>query len=261
MTASRFAPALFVAALLFSTIPSPSQQTQAQPQARLAAPIANTSRATLAGSQPPRARIAHDVGAVDSSMPLQSITMYFSRSTQQQADLDALIAAQQNPSSPQYHQWLTPADFGARFGLADADIAKTQAWLQSEGFTVTSVSPSRNSITFSGTASTVASAFGAPLHRYTLNGENHIAPSADLSLPATLAGIVSNVRGLSDFRPRPHVRYGNGAAFRPNFTSAQTGNHFLTPGDVVVFRGEAGRRVRQKGLVLEIRMIQPRQVA
>jgi subtilase family serine protease len=230
MTASRFTPALLFAALLLSAIPSQAQE----PQARLAAPIVNTSRATLAGSQPPRARLARDLGAVDSSTPLQSITMHFSRSAQQQADLDALIAAQQDPSSPQYHQWLTPADFGVRFGLADADIAKTQTWLQSQGFTVLSVSPSRNSITFSGTASTVASAFGAPLHRYSLNGENHIAPSADLTLPAALAGIVSDVRNLSDFRPRPHVRYGNGALYKPNFTSSQTGNHFLTPGDIAV---------------------------
>ncbi len=230
MTASRFAPAFFVAALLLTAISSQAQQ----PQARLAAPIANTSRAALAGSQPPRARMARDLGAVDSSTPLQSITMYFSRSAQQQSDLDALIASQQDPSSPQYHQWFTPAEFGSRFGLADADISKTQSWLESQGFTVQGVSPSRNSITFSGTASTVASAFGAPLHRYTLNGENHIAPSADLTLPSALAGIVSDVRNLSDFRPRPHVRYGDGARVKPNYTSSQTGNHFLTPGDVAV---------------------------
>ncbi len=230
MTATRFTPALLVTASLFSAALIQAQQ----PQARLSAAIANTSRATLLGSQPPRARIAHDVGAVDPATPLQSITMYFSRSAQQQSDLDALIAAQQNPASPQYHQWLTPAEFGARFGVADADIAKTEAWLESQGFTVQSVSPSRNSITFSGTAATVASAFGTPLHRYSLNGENHIAPSADLTLPSALAGIVSDVRGLSDYRPHPHVRKGNGAAFKPNFTSGQTGNHFLTPGDIAV---------------------------
>ena len=233
MTASRFAPALFVGALFLSAM-SHAQQPQVQPQARLAAPIANAARATLAGSQPPRARLAHDLGALDSSTPLQSITMYFSRSAQQQADLDALVAAEHDPSSALYHQWLTPEEFGARFGMADADIAKTQTWLQSQGFTVLSVAPSRNSITFSGTASTAGSAFGAPLHRYNLDGENHIAPSADLSLPSALAGIVSDVRGLSDFRPKPRVRYGNGAAVRPNFTSAQTGNHFLTPGDIAV---------------------------
>ena len=229
MIASRTS-ALFAASFLLFAIPSHSQQ----PQARLAAPIANSSRATLAGSQPPRAHIARDLGAVDSSLPLSSITMYFSRTAQQQSDLDALIAAQQNPASPQYHQWLTPTEFGARFGLADADIAKTQTWLESQGFTVLGVSPSRNSITFSGTAATASSAFGAPIHRYSLNGENHIAPSADLTLPSALAGIVSDVRDLSDFRPNPHVRYGNGARFKPNFTSSQTGNHFLTPGDIAI---------------------------
>ncbi|HEV2578790.1 MAG TPA: S53 family peptidase [Acidobacteriaceae bacterium] len=235
MTASRFTPALLVVAGLFCAGPGFFALSQAQqPQARLSTAIANTSRATLVGSQPPRAHLAHDAGAVDPATPLQSITMYFSRTSQQQSDLDALIAAQQNPASPQYHQWLTPAEFGSRFGVADADIAKTESWLESQGFTVQSVSPSRNSITFSGTAATAASAFGAPLHHYSLNGENHIAPSADLTLPSALAGIVADVRGLSDYRPHAHVRKGNGAAFKPNFTSGQTGNHFLTPGDIAV---------------------------
>lgn len=230
MKATRLTPALLVAASLFSAALTQAQQ----PQARLSTAIANTSRATLLGSQPPRARIAHDLGAVDPATPLQSITLYFSRSAQQQSDLDALIAAQQNPASPQYHQWLTPAEFGARFGVADADIARTEYWLESQGFTVQSVSPSRNTITFSGTAATVAAAFGTPLHRYSLNGENHIAPSADITLPAALAGVVAGIRGLSDYRPHPHLRKGNGAAFKPDFTSGQTGNHFLTPGDIAV---------------------------
>ncbi|HTV08598.1 MAG TPA: S53 family peptidase [Candidatus Aquilonibacter sp.] len=235
MTASRRIPTLLAsAATLLLALPMHSQKSQSTLQPRLAAAITGSARATLAGSQPPRARIATDQGAVQGSTPLPHITMYFTRTPQQQSDLDALIAAQQNPASPEYHQWLTPAQFGARFGLADADIAKVQSWLESQGFSVASVAPSRNSITFSGTASIVASAFGAPLHHYRLNGEAHIAPSADLTLPAQLAAIVSDVRGLSDFRPHPHVRYGNGALYKPNFTSSQTGNHFLTPGDVAV---------------------------
>ena len=71
MIASRFVSAPFVAIFLLSVISSPAQQTQPQPQARLAEPIANTSRATLAGSQPPRAHVSRDLGAVDNSMPLQ----------------------------------------------------------------------------------------------------------------------------------------------------------------------------------------------
>ena len=235
MTATRTASTLLAsAATLLFALPMHSQKPQSGIQPRIATSITGYSRATLAGSQPPRAHIASDQGAVDGSMPLSSITMYFSRSAQQQSDLDALVAAQQNPASPQFHQWLTPTQFGARFGLADDDIAKVQSWLESQGFTVQSVSPSRNSITFSGTASEAASAFGAPLHHYRLNGENHIAPSADLTLPAQLTAVVSDVRGLSDFRPHPHFRKGNGALYRPNFTSSQSGNHFLTPGDIAV---------------------------
>lgn len=204
-----------------------------QPKTRLTAPIEDATRATLPGSQPLRVRQARDLGAVDGSTQLSSMSLVFNRTAAQQAALDALIAAQQNPASPQYHQWLTPAEFGARFGMADADIAKVEAWLQTQGFTVLGVSPSRDRITFSGNARAVASAFGVQLHHYRMpDGATHFAPSGDLTLPAALSGVVADVSNLSDFRPKPRVRYANGAAFRPNFTSAQTGNHFLTPLDV-----------------------------
>ena len=214
--------------LVSPALVSPAQAQQ--PAERLAGGIRNATRAALPGSQPERVRSAEDLGAVDGSTPLASMTLVFSRSAQQQADLEALIAAQQDTSSAQYHQWLTPQQFGARFGMADADLAKAQAWLQSQGFTVDSVAPSRNSISFSGSAAAVASAFGAPLHRYSVGGETHMAPSADITLPSALAGVVAGVRNLSDFRPRPRVRHAS--AVRPSFTSSQTGNHFLTPGDI-----------------------------
>jgi subtilase family serine protease len=162
------------------------------------------------------------------------MTLVFNRSAAQQADLDALLAAQQNPASPQFHQWLTPAEFGARFGMADADLAKVENWLQSQGFAVDSVSPSRDRITFSGSAATVASAFSAPLHHYMLNGNTNIAPSADITLPSALSRVVAAVTNLSDFRPRPHVLHAAAreSTVRPSYTSSQTGNHFLTPLDI-----------------------------
>ena len=53
---------------------------------------------------------------------LKGMSIVFNRSAAQQADLEALIAAQQNPASPLYHQWLTPDQFAARFGMAQSDI-------------------------------------------------------------------------------------------------------------------------------------------
>ena len=60
----------------------------------------------------------------------------FKRSPAQQAGLDRLLSDQQNPSSPSYHQWLTPEQFGDRFGVSAGDASKVADWLRSEGFTV-----------------------------------------------------------------------------------------------------------------------------
>jgi subtilase family serine protease len=87
------------------------------------------------------------------------MSIVLSRTAAQEADLQTLIAAQQNTSSTQYHQWLTPAQFASRFGVADSDISQVESWLQQQGFTVVGVSQSKNRITFSGTAAQAESAF------------------------------------------------------------------------------------------------------
>ena len=80
------------------------------------------------------------------------MTVSFNRSAAQQATLNTLLTAQQNPSSSSYHQWLTAAQFGEQFGMSQQDLDQVTAWLQSQGFTVNAVAESRTSIRFSGTA-------------------------------------------------------------------------------------------------------------
>ena len=176
--------------------------------------------------------MATDGGTLPAGMAIKGMTMVFARSAAQDADLQTLLAAQQDPSSPQYHQWLTPDSFGARFGVADADLARVEGWLQGEGFSIDGVNRSHSSITFSGSAGQVGTAFSTELHRYSLNGEAHFAPSTDLSMPAALAPMVSAVLHVSDFRPRPHVRPALGAHPVPEYTSSQSQQHYLTPKDV-----------------------------
>jgi hypothetical protein len=225
-------------ALLGAAHPSVAQGQASRPQPRITAPIDNSSRVTLAGSHPPRALPADDISAVPNSLPLQGISLVFSRSAAQQSALDALVAAQQNPASPLYHQWITPDQYAAQFGVSDSDIAAVETWLEQQGFAVDRVSRSRNRIFFSGTAGQVASAFGVPLHYYLTPGNalqpaaTHFAPSADLTIPAALGSSVLAVSNLSDFRPVPHIVHGAPQGAQPRFTSSQTGNHFLTPGDL-----------------------------
>jgi len=216
--ATLTAASLFAAASLAQT-----------PQARIHTAIDNTSRATIAGSLSPRALPANDAGAVPASTKLQGISLVLSRTEAQQAALDALIAAQQNPASPQYQQWLTPPQFGAQFGAAASDIAAIESWLQQQGFSIDSVSNSRDRIFFSGTEGQVESAFGTQLHYFKSASGTHFTPATELSVPSSIASAVLTVANLSDFKPHSQIKF---HPAKPDFTSGQTGNIFLDPDDI-----------------------------
>src|SRR3984885_14968213 len=111
--------------LLLATFPSLSRA--AVPD-RIAA-VNGSSRATLQGTLSGRVKLATDLGVAPQGTKLESLSLRFSLTPAQQADLTQLLAAQQNPSSPSYHQWLTPEQYGARFGLSSGDMAKVSGWL------------------------------------------------------------------------------------------------------------------------------------
>jgi subtilase family serine protease len=85
------------------------------------------------------------------------------RSPQQEQALETLIDQLHDTRSTNYHQWLTAAEFGQRFGLAQADLDKIGGWLQSYGFQV-SIYPNRMLIDFSGPAGQVRTAFDTEIH-------------------------------------------------------------------------------------------------
>lgn len=200
------------------------------PAPRLGKGITDSARVVLPKSRTPRVHAAQDLGPVSPDMRVPGITLVFRRSGMQETALEALLAAQQDPASPQYHRWLTPETFAARFGVAEEDIATAQSWLVSHGFHIDNVARSRDRITFSGTAAQVQAAFGAELHHYRAEGELHFAPQSDLSLPAELASVTSAVLHISDFRPKPAVKPMTGAL--PDFTSFPAQAHYLGPNDV-----------------------------
>ena len=204
------------------------------PAVRIRAEISSAQMAALKGSQHPMAQPAWDAGRMPSNYPLQGITLFFQRSAAQEADLKALLQAQQNPASALYHQWLTPDQYASRFGMAQADLDKVQSWLQQQGFSIDSVSRSHNAVHFSGTVGQVEQAFQTQMHYYMVNGQKNFAPSTALSIPAALSGIVLNVGNIDTFRPQAHVISTNHNTFRPGFTSATTGNVFFSPGDIQI---------------------------
>jgi len=181
---------------------------------------------TLGNHVHPRAQRQFDQGAVASEFTMDSLSLMLTPSAEQQAKLDAFLAALEDPNSPDYRHWLTPDQFADRFGVSSDDVEQVTAWLLAEGFTIRSVAPSRNWIAFSGTAAQVSQTFRTEIHRFDLDGELHFANINDPSVPAALGGVVSSIRGLHDFGMR---------APRSNLTPAYTtasGNHYIAPADL-----------------------------
>ncbi|HVP68351.1 MAG TPA: protease pro-enzyme activation domain-containing protein [Anaeromyxobacteraceae bacterium] len=189
--------------------------------------------AVVRGTAQPLARSEADLGRAGPDTPIRGVTILFSRSPEQQAALDRLLAEQQDPASPNYRKWLAPDAYAARFGLSEADLAAVAAWLGSRGLTVERTSPARTWISFSGTFGQVEGAFHTEMHRYAGRTGTHFANAGDISVPAALAGVVAGVRNLDDYRPEPRV------LARPMFTSELSGNHFLTPSDFAAIYGIA----------------------
>src|SRR5260370_6239722 len=157
------------AALLVTAFTAPAQAAM---QNRIAGAVNNGSRVAVPGTVGGHARNSTDLGLAPANLQLESLSLRFSMTQAQQADLNQLLAAQLNPSSPSYHQWLTSEQFGARFGLSSSDLANVSSWLTSQGFTITSVAKSPTFITFSGTVAQTHQAFSSTIHNVSLNAHH-----------------------------------------------------------------------------------------
>ena len=170
----------------------------------------------------PLAQARYDQGAAEGTFRLGYIQLMFQQTAAQRQGLDQLLAEQRDPSSPNYHNWLTPEQYADRFGLSAADLARVAAWLRSAGFTIENTARGRDWIAFSGTAAQVESALHSSLHRYTIGGETHFAVANEPALPSELKPLIATIFGLNDFYPKSMVK--------PAYTAAS--GHSLAPGDL-----------------------------
>lgn len=147
-------------------------------------------RYELRNSVPGRATASRWVRAAD---PEESLEMSVTLRLRQTDELAALISAQQEPQSPDYHRWLTPDEFAARFAPAAEDHHSVADWLQREGFTVRPmVSTAR--IDFSGTVRDVEQTFSVHMNHYSHRGRMPLANEDPPQLPAEFAATVDFVR-------------------------------------------------------------------
>jgi subtilase family serine protease len=97
-----------------------------------------------------------------------------------------LLRAQQTPGSPEFHRFLTPAQFDSRFGVSKASFANLLAWLLAGGVHVLDTAGARNFIEISAAVSQVDKLFQTHISSYTAKGAHFLANSSAPSVPAHL---------------------------------------------------------------------------
>ncbi|MBV9712095.1 MAG: S8/S53 family peptidase [Ktedonobacteraceae bacterium] len=155
----------------------------------------------------------HLIPAVKQLTPLQvsssnrQLQLSIALNLRNSAGLDALIKAQNDPSSALYHQYLTPQQFTEMFSPTMASVNKVVSYLRSQGLQVSSISPNQTLIDASGSVTAVSRAFAISIADYHLDRRSVYAPTTEPSVPSDLAGLILNVGGLDNvahYRPLAH---------------------------------------------------------
>jgi hypothetical protein len=220
----------------------------APPAANRIGAIDESSLIVLGGNRHPLATPANDRGEAAADLPMERMLLVLTRGSAAESALQSLLSRQQDKSSPDFHAWLSPAEFGVQFGVSRGDLQKITGWLESHGFRVNRLGQSGMTIEFSGTAGQVKNTFHTAIHSYLVSGEKHYANASDPEIPAALAPVVAGIDTLHDFRKKPaiHVlgkanRVANTSLWQPEFTfsSAAGLEHFLAPGDFSIIYNTA----------------------
>ncbi|GGA34342.1 S53 family peptidase [Dyella nitratireducens] len=123
-----------------------------------------------------------------------------------QAALEDYIRQTVTPGSAHYQQFLTPQQFAQQYGATDAEVARVQSYLQSQGLSST-VLPGHLAIRTSGTLSQFGKLFQTSVHNYVSrqNGHSFHKPVTALQIPSSIADVVDVATGLSSEKVyRPH---------------------------------------------------------
>ena len=145
----------------------------------------------IAGSRP---EVAAELAAEAATPSATSLQMQLYLAPRNEAELRRLLRRQHDPASPDYHRWLSAAEYEARFGATRADVDALTTWLETHGFSVTHADVAQGRIAFEGDVATTSAAFEVAIAGS--RDGRYFANVADPMLPASLAAKVRHIAGL-----------------------------------------------------------------
>ncbi|HKD96897.1 MAG TPA: S53 family peptidase [Micromonosporaceae bacterium] len=160
------------------------------------------SRATVAGSLPGWVASARQTGAPAASKKMSVNVVLPLRNA---AAAENLAANVSNPKSAAYGHYQTPAQFNAQFAPTAAQVDQVRSFLSGQGLHVDSVAAGNRWVSVTGTVAQLDKAFGTTLRTYSYQGTSAIAPARAMTVPTSVAPLVSGVIGMDTYTVRHHT--------------------------------------------------------
>ena len=204
----RWSPLLFL--LTVSAVPlllSSFAAASEQPSARV----------TIPGNVAPALQ---DATYMNHSDPNAVLTIVVGLKRHNEAEFTDLLDRLYDADSPDYHRWITPTDFLAKFSPSQADVEAVRQHLESHGLTIQRVSDNRVLVQATGTGGQIEEAFAININVYKLGAETHYSNDRNPSVPASLKDVVESVAGLSSLETMHHAS---------NFEQQPASTIFYTP--------------------------------
>jgi len=203
----------------------------AQTASRITQSIDESARVRLSGGPNPLAAqhaqriqaqgVAVDLGAVEEATPIGRQLLLYRRTAEQQQELESYLATVNEPGTENYHRWLTPEEFGRRYGPDESDAAAVRSWLESHGLSVAAESKGRLGVEFSGTAGAFREAFGAEVHRYQVGEGEALSLATEITVPAALKPVLRALAPVTSIAPQPRSTSPGQSLFSPSTHSAE----------------------------------------
>jgi subtilase family serine protease len=148
---------------------------------------------------------APNVQSLGLENPNKVMTVTVSLNMRNQAQLTALTKQIQTKGSPQYHKFLTMAQFASQYAPTAADALAVKNFLTSEGLTVTYVDKYNMVVRASGTVANIQKALNTKVGLFQAAGQQYNQPLAAPTISGPLGAKVKSIGGLTTLTARSHA--------------------------------------------------------
>jgi subtilase family serine protease len=187
--------------LLVCVLTSTSAWAQIHTAATDHAPAAVSLRDTpMARSRTPMEVVSGTAQLIGRYNPQSKLRLTFGLNPPKLAEEEKFLAELQDNNSPNFHKYLTPEQWNARFAPSAHDEQAIVDWLTANGMTVTQRYPNRLVVDAEASSEVIEKAFAIQLNSYKVGADTEFSNDRDPVIPSHLVGILHSVGGLNSIQ-------------------------------------------------------------